>query len=311
MDNKTYTKLIGKLQYCQPKQGFIRCAKKICGKRDIIYFTDEIREEVRDKIKTGVMVEFILIESSPRTNCVGNKIDHWAKIINIVDEIQYSSDKSIISSVKTQTDSISSGSSGSNSPRSMSSIGDSNTLRGIKKWTEFSSSSNSPNSPNNSLRNIEDENNSDNNSIPSINSPKDECNPSNTCVSMYNGYNGYDEYNGYNGYNGYNNYNNGYNNGYNMKLASSSSSLYNIDNYNEFDNSSIQSNDSSKSDESLNGISRDEKRMTRIERYRFIQSVLTRVHETLYSDKKYTTDEDLTTRNSEKCSCWEMIPLMA
>ena len=292
MDNMSYTKLIGKLQYCQPKQGFIRCAKKIFGKRDIIYFTDEVREEVRDQIKTGVMVEFILIESSPRTNCVGKNIDHWAKIINIVDENQHSSDKSVTSSVKTQTDPISSGSVGSNSPRSprsMGSISNSNTLRGIKKWTEFSNSSNSSNSSNNSPRNIEDENNSDNNSIPSLNSPKAECNLSSTCVSMYNGYN---EYNGY-------------------YMKPTSSSLYSIDYSKELDGSSIESNESSKSDESLYNISRDGQRMTRIERYNFIQSVLTRVHETLYNDKKYTIDEDLTTRNFEKCSCWEMIPLMA
>ena len=81
-DNDTYC--TGKVQYCQEKQGFIRCSTKIMGKRDIIFFTDEIPSCIRKKVVLGAKVRFRLIVSNQRKNCRGGTIDHWAQITDIL-----------------------------------------------------------------------------------------------------------------------------------------------------------------------------------------------------------------------------------
>ena len=81
-DNDTYC--TGKVQYCQEKQGFIRCSTKIMGKRDIIFFTDEIPSFIRKKVVLGAKVRFRLIVSNQRKNCRGGTIDHWAQITDIL-----------------------------------------------------------------------------------------------------------------------------------------------------------------------------------------------------------------------------------
>ena len=86
MSNIQYTCYEGKVQYCQPRQGFIRCNVKIEGKRDIIFFTEEIPEAIRNNIRTGIRVRFYVVKSNPRTNCVGKIINHWAKIIGICED---------------------------------------------------------------------------------------------------------------------------------------------------------------------------------------------------------------------------------
>ena len=86
MSNTLYTCYEGKVQYCQPRQGFIRCNIKIEGKRDIIFFTEEIPEAIRNQVRTGIRVRFYVVKSNPRTNCVGKTINHWAKIIEICED---------------------------------------------------------------------------------------------------------------------------------------------------------------------------------------------------------------------------------
>ena len=86
MSDTRYTCYEGKVQYCQPRQGFIRCNIKIEGKRDIIFFTEEIPESIRNKVRTGIRVRFYVVKSNPRTNCVGKTINHWAKIIEICED---------------------------------------------------------------------------------------------------------------------------------------------------------------------------------------------------------------------------------
>ena len=86
MSDNQFTCYEGKVQYCQPRQGFIRCNVKIEGKRDIIFFTEEIPEAIRTQVRTGIRVCFHVVKSNPRRNCVGKTINHWAKIIGICED---------------------------------------------------------------------------------------------------------------------------------------------------------------------------------------------------------------------------------
>lgn len=76
-----YKLYIGKIQYLQEKQGFIRCTQKIEGKRDIIFFIEESNSDVIGKLKLGLKVEFKVIKGNT-TNVKGGKISHWAEIVN-------------------------------------------------------------------------------------------------------------------------------------------------------------------------------------------------------------------------------------
>ena len=76
----------GKIQYCQEKQGFIRCGSKIMGKRDIIFFVDEIPVYIRDRIRLGVRVLFRVESNSLKRNCKGVPVDHYAVIENVIDD---------------------------------------------------------------------------------------------------------------------------------------------------------------------------------------------------------------------------------
>ena len=72
---------IGKIQYLQEKQGFIRCSQKIEGKRDIIFFIEESHPSVIKKLKLGLKVLFTLKKGNT-TNVKGGKISHWAEIVD-------------------------------------------------------------------------------------------------------------------------------------------------------------------------------------------------------------------------------------
>ena len=77
---------VGKIQYLQEKQGFIRCKKKILGKRDIIFFVNEVPFSLQNLIRLGVKVKFSLIQNNGHYNCRGGKVSHWARIEQIMDE---------------------------------------------------------------------------------------------------------------------------------------------------------------------------------------------------------------------------------
>lgn len=74
---------IGKIQYLQEKQGFIRCHRKINGKRDIIFFKDDIDISIRNQLKLGMVVEFTVCSEGYKTNIRGGYITHWAIIHRI------------------------------------------------------------------------------------------------------------------------------------------------------------------------------------------------------------------------------------
>lgn len=77
----------GKIQYIQEKQGFIRCNRRVNGKRDIIFFLDETGLSIRNKLKLGMNVNFYVL-SGTKTNIKGGIITHWAVIRNIADKNQ-------------------------------------------------------------------------------------------------------------------------------------------------------------------------------------------------------------------------------
>lgn len=76
----------GKIQYCQEKQGFIRCGTKIMGKRDIIFFMDEIPVDIRVRMRLGARVRFRVESNSHKRNCKGVLVDHYAQILEVLDE---------------------------------------------------------------------------------------------------------------------------------------------------------------------------------------------------------------------------------
>ena len=76
----------GKIQYLQEKQGFIRCHKKINGKRDIIFFKDDIDISIRNKLKLGMVVEFTVCSDGYKKNIRGGYITHWAIINRILEQ---------------------------------------------------------------------------------------------------------------------------------------------------------------------------------------------------------------------------------
>lgn len=77
----------GKIQYIQEKQGFIRCNRRVNGKRDIIFFRDETNMSIRNELKLGMIVRFA-VASGTKTNIKGGIITHWAVINGIVDKRQ-------------------------------------------------------------------------------------------------------------------------------------------------------------------------------------------------------------------------------
>lgn len=79
---ETDSKGIGKIQYLQANQGFIRCRHKIYGKRDIIFFFSDSRE-FEGKLKLGMKVKFVVEENGHRENCKGGEITHWAVITSV------------------------------------------------------------------------------------------------------------------------------------------------------------------------------------------------------------------------------------
>ena len=74
----------GKIQYIQDKQGFIRCHKKVNGKRDIIFFKDDINSRLRSQLKQGMVVEFDVCTNGHKINIRGGTVTHWAVIRRIV-----------------------------------------------------------------------------------------------------------------------------------------------------------------------------------------------------------------------------------
>ena len=54
--------------------------------RDIIFFLDDIENsKIKEQVQLGVRVRFQLIENKKynKVNMIGNKIEYWAKIVNI------------------------------------------------------------------------------------------------------------------------------------------------------------------------------------------------------------------------------------
>lgn len=78
----------GKIQYLQEKQGFIRCSRKVNGKRDIIFFREEVEPSLQSKLKLGLIVQFEVYTGGSRTNIRGGTITHWAKITGIQEKEQ-------------------------------------------------------------------------------------------------------------------------------------------------------------------------------------------------------------------------------
>ena len=56
------------------------------GKRDIIFFMDEIPVHIRVRIRLGVRVLFRVESNSQKRNCKGALVDHYAFILDVLDE---------------------------------------------------------------------------------------------------------------------------------------------------------------------------------------------------------------------------------